>query len=249
MDNDILFFIKFGKKDHLQQIVDGKVRFSPSQYYIELEKTQNNKGQGDLLEGKMKIRCISAKLYHPDTNQYIGELKNVIITLAIQDVNNIPIFCLSAGNKSHCIDYYSSGKFKIKFNKKQIDTVFQDFPNADSALIIPQPERFINDISSKYSCISNLIKYYNYDILTTDMLCTVLNIDEIMPNIKYPLTFDNKYRHLLCKDISFINQNEYRFILLDEYIKKPKFYDIYFSSSYIIVNLNELFNGISINEV
>ena len=46
------FFIKYGEKEHLQQIIDGKLRFTPSQTYIKIEEKQHNKGQGDLLEGK-----------------------------------------------------------------------------------------------------------------------------------------------------------------------------------------------------
>lgn len=30
------FFIKYGEKEHLQQIVDGKLRFTPSQTYIKI---------------------------------------------------------------------------------------------------------------------------------------------------------------------------------------------------------------------
>lgn len=49
-------FVKYGKKEHLQQIVSGKLRFSPSQNYIKMEELLHNKGQGDLLEGKMPLQ-------------------------------------------------------------------------------------------------------------------------------------------------------------------------------------------------
>ena len=39
-----LFMIKYGKKEHLKQIIDGKIRFSPSQTYISMEKELHNKG-------------------------------------------------------------------------------------------------------------------------------------------------------------------------------------------------------------
>ena len=56
------FFIKYGEKEHLQQIVDGKLRFTPSQTYIKIEEKQHNKGQGDLLEGRMKIKIEGARM-------------------------------------------------------------------------------------------------------------------------------------------------------------------------------------------
>lgn len=52
---DIEFMIKYGKAEHLQQIIDGSLRLTPSQDYIKIEESQHNRGQGDLLEGKMKI--------------------------------------------------------------------------------------------------------------------------------------------------------------------------------------------------
>lgn len=43
-------FIKSGEEEHLQQIVDGSLRFSPSQVYVKMEEEQHNKGQGDINE-------------------------------------------------------------------------------------------------------------------------------------------------------------------------------------------------------
>lgn len=86
------FFIKYGEKEHLQQIVDGKLRFTPSQTYIKIEEKQHNKGQGDLLEGKMKIKIEGARMYHPETNEYLGTLPKSTVVISIQDVSNMPIF-------------------------------------------------------------------------------------------------------------------------------------------------------------
>lgn len=247
MENDILFFVKFGKREHLQQTIDGSLRFSPSQYYIELEEKQHKKGQGDLLEGKMKIKFTEAQLYHPDTNKLLGELKDSVFVMAIQDVKNIPVFCLTAGNKSHCIDFVNENKYTIKFNDVQRDTIEKDFPEADSALILAQPNNFINDITQKYKSVSDIIRYYNFDFPTMNMLCTILGVDEIKPNTRYSLTYDNKYRHLLCKDITFKNQNEYRFLILDEYIEQPRNYKFELTSKYLLVSLHDFFNGVEVN--
>lgn len=247
MKSEPLFLVKFGKRDHLQEIVEGMLRFSPSQTYIELEEKQHKKGQGDLLEGKMKIRCTSLKAYDPDTNEFLGEINNeVMLTMSIQDVKNIPVFCLTSGDKSHCIEYISDNRYKIKFNDIQKNTVINDFPDSDSALIILEPNKFINDITRKYISVSDIIRYYDYEILTLEMLCLILGVNEIEPGKSYSLKYENKYRHLLCKDISFVNQNEYRFLLLDEYIDKPKKYAFEFTSKYKLVSLDDFFNGIAV---
>jgi hypothetical protein len=44
--------IKYGEEEHLKQIVNGSLRFSPSEVYVKMEEEQHNKGQGDMLDGK-----------------------------------------------------------------------------------------------------------------------------------------------------------------------------------------------------
>ena len=43
-----------------------------------------------------------------------------------------------------------------------------------------------------------------------------------------------------CKDISFSNQEEYRFIGLDELIMEPVFYSFSFNSQYLMVPIERL---------
>ena len=61
------------------------------------------------------------------------------------------------------------------------------------------------------------------------------------------MTYDNRYRHLLCKDISFKNQYDYRFIKIDELANAPISRAFSFTSKYLLVNINELFKGISVD--
>lgn len=145
------FFIKYGEKEHLQQIVDGKLRFTSSQTYIKIEEKQHNKGQGDLLEGKMKIK-----------------------------------------------------------------------------------------IEGKHF-VSGEIKYYDYDMNPIQMyMFLTMGIEEIQTNKYLSMTYDNRYRHLLCKDVAFESQREYRFIGLDDLISNPVFYNFKYNGKYLIVPINDL---------
>lgn len=65
-------------------------------------------------------------------------------------------------------------------------------------------------------------------------------------NERLTLTYENRYRHLLCKDIDFEKQQEYRFIVLDDLITKPVFYDYEFSSEYVLVPIDDLKDEITI---
>ncbi len=58
----------------------------------------HNKGQGDLFEGKTRIRFDSMKLHNPDTYELLFEINRPTeMLLSIQDVNNMPITCFFAG--------------------------------------------------------------------------------------------------------------------------------------------------------
>ena len=137
-------FIKYGKQEHLQQIVDGSIRFAPSQKYVLMEKELHNKGQGDLLDGKMKIKAENVRLHHPETNELLWVLPKCEFVVSIQDVNNMPVFCLSEYDESDVIAE-EGGKF-INVHKDKIDGIKHDFKDATHALIIFEPEKFIDDV-------------------------------------------------------------------------------------------------------
>ena len=60
------------------------------------------------------------------------------------------------------------------------------------------------------------------------------------------MTYDNRYRHLLCKHMDFEEQREFRIIILDKKIEYPCSYSFKFCSEHKIVDLDTLFNGINI---
>lgn len=241
------FMIKYGKEQHLQQIVDGKLRFAPSQTYIKIEEQQHNRGQGDLLEGKMKIKLESLRLHNPKTNNFICELPKSTGIISIQDVNNIPIFCLS----QYSIEDIKiiNGEDVIVLNREKLESIKKDIPEATHALIIIEPEKFISDVRGilGYEIISDGIHYYDYNINTMEMLMFLTTgCTEIKTNQKLSMTYENRYRHLLCKDIDFETQQEYRFVVLNELITEPKFYNFKFTSKYMLIPIKNLKNQISL---
>lgn len=240
-------FIKYGEYEHLKQIVDGKLRFAPSQNYVLMEKEQHNKGQGDLLEGKMKIKIERAKMYHPETNELLATIPKSEFLVSIQDVNNMPVFCISGYDEKDIKE--KDGKNFLKISPDKIDCIKTDFEKATHALIIFDASGFINDVCQmeNHAVANDYIHYYDYDINTLQMFAYLATgSEEYEKNKELVTTYDNRFRHLLCKDISFSQQQEYRFIILDELIEKPVFYTFNFSSKYIIVPIDDLYNSIEI---
>ncbi len=239
------FMIKYGEEDHLYQIVKGNLRFTPSQTYIKIEETLHNRGQGDLLDGKMKIKVERAKLLDPDTNELKGILPSCYITISIQDVNNMPIFCTSQYGSDDIVDYKDYNNYKISLSSDKLSCIKTDFPNATHALIILEPDSFIADVEQirDHKIISNEIRYYDYEINPLQLYMFLTTGDDnavIQKNIPISMTYKNRYRHLLCKHTDFAKQQEYRFIGLDELITKPVLYPFTFTSRYEIVSVEQL---------
>lgn len=172
------FMIKYGKEEHLQQLVDGKIRFAPSQTYVRLEEAQHNKGQGDLLEGKMKIKMQSARLHSIETNELIRELPAGTMVVSLQDVNNMPVFCISQYDERQISDYTDELHYTITLSDEKIECIQNDFPEASHALIILEPDKFINEVRNidGHRFVSDSIRYYDYDInpLQNLWLCGLL---------------------------------------------------------------------------
>lgn len=242
--------IKYGEKDHLEQIINGKIRFAPSQGYIKLEEAQHSKGQGDLLEGKMKIKIQGAKLFHPETGAFLGVLPpNSIIIVSIQDVNNMPVFCLSQYGDEYIAEYINEQNFSISLPAAKLNSIKSDFPKATHALVICETDKFIRDINDigGHEFVHGGIRYYDYDINPMQMymyLCS--GCEDIQTNTPMPMTYENRYRHLLCKDIAFSIQDEYRFIELNDLIANPVFYPLKFTSKYQIIPIEQLVNPLPI---
>ena len=187
----------------------------------------------------MKFKTL--QLYDPDTNMLAANMENVTVTISIQDVNNIPIFCLSHYDEKYIKEL--DGKRNIILKEKELENVQKDLPKATHALIILEPEKFIQDVhkSLDNKVVDDEIRYYNYDENPLEMYTFLAtgNTKRIQSGVQY-MEYKNRYRHLLCKDIDFENQREYRFIALDEMITSPKFYDFEFTSKYMLVPIDEL---------
>lgn len=233
--------IKYGKEEHLKQIIDGKLRFNLSQTYVTMEQLQHNKGQGDLLEGKIRINIEKAEMRNPNTNEVVGILPKGEIVMGSQDVNNMPIFCISQYDDS--VVKFIDDTQKIIIPKDNLDCIKKDFKEATHALIVLEPEKFVDSVRKieGHKIICNEIYYYDYDNNPLQMYMYLTTGDtKFEKGVIYSMTYENRYRHLLCKDIDFIKQQEYRFIVLDELIDKPKFYDFLFDSQYMLVPIESL---------
>lgn len=236
--------IKYGEEDHLKAIVNGSLRFSPSQIYVNMEKDLHNKGQGDLLDGKWVINNVTGGKFVEEGTGRIGLIPpNSRFYISIQDVNSMPVFCLSHYGEECITEEIGEKKFSLP--EGRLDQIKHDFPKATHALMIFNPGVFIQEAEKAegHRIVSDRIHYFDYSVNEMRMASFLTTGDEnTIPEsgISYTTTYNDRYRHLLCKDNDFKNQDEYRFIILDELIDAPKSYKFNFLSEYRIVPLDAL---------
>ena len=177
-----------------------------------------------------------------ETNELKLECPNADFIVGLDEVNNMPIFCISKYDAEDTIDYIDKNNYKICISQDEIESIKKDFSSATHALIILEPDRFIDSIKQIDRGIKNgEIRYYDYSINPLQMfMYLTTGEEEIITNQVLSFTEDNKYRILFCKDITFSNQKEYRFINTQRLIDEAISCDFDFNTKYLLIPIEEL---------
>lgn len=251
---EIKYLLKFWKKEHLEKLQNGDLFFGNAVGYRQIEESLKIKGQGDKLEASTKIFAENLKMIDNNSNQTIINNVKARTVFHYPDADFMPVFCLFAVLEDDCITEDSSGK--ICLSKSIKDTITSHFPEADSVAIINNPKQFIKDIKKSISknVVADLVNYFYIDngfpnkdgtvsldikyfkYLTQDTPPSIVeNIKKYSFNVKYV------YRILLCKDIYFANEHEFRIILPKEKIEKSKTYHVDLSDKITLCDLSDVF--------
>ena len=131
------------------------------------------------------LRC------HPETNEYLRTFPKSTVVISIQDVSNMPIFCLSYYGAESIVDV--DGLTTIHIDAEHIDSVKKDFLKATHALILFEPEKFISSvekIEGKHF-VSGKIKNYDDDINPIQIYMFLTRGTEEIQTDKYlSMTYD-----------------------------------------------------------
>lgn len=253
--NEIICFLKFGEKEHMQGLARGEMFFSNALKYRQIEEELFIKGQGDKLEG--------GSLFHAQDIMMLDEQLSGIVSLGIggdifvryENVALLPTYCLFACYEKDCT-LNSGGEIEFHFSEEIKNNIREHFPKANAAAIIDKPIQFISDVKSSLTteCVSDVINYFNLYGIDSKQGKTIdfeyikyLTQDNPPQKVgnRTSYTFSEKYvyRALLCKDIFFKNEQEYRIILPKEKIQEGKIYKVNIENDISVVDLEDLFNG------
>lgn len=191
-----MLLIKFLNKNHLDDLIQGKIYMSPLSYFIKLEENSKERGQGDRYEGCLHIdQTMNAKFL--GNNVKVSNIEFKIDT----DINYL----------TSC--YYNVDRDRIKkeddkYVFKFTNLEIKEFINWGDVAVIINKELFLKRIKrnliDKGLCAKGKkVKYYNPQEPGIDILNDFNNTD------------DNIDR-LFWKDKYFENQNEFRIITAEQ---------------------------------
>lgn len=240
-DDSIKFFLKFGERKFIQRFADGHLYFTNALTIRKIEKEQHIIGQGDYLEGGSIIVAENVKMVSNETGETLIDGVKANMTVHYAPSNGTPVFCLFACNENDCT-LSSDGKLQISLSTEKQKSIREHFPKADTVAIISDPSRFIQDVENSIgtSCISEPIHYFHLkgivdgDKITNDyqylMYLTQDSEEKIAPGGRArSFNGDYSFRSLLCKDVFFKDEQEFRFVLNKYEIDAPREFDVYLS--------------------
>lgn len=256
MEN-IKFLLKFGQRKHLEQLKDGNLFFSNALILRGIEENLRIKGQGDKLEGSSKLFSNNIKMINNETGDIVAEGIKVNAIFHFEPADKIPVFCLYAVYSDECIEF--DGELIIKLSENTKNTIRTHFPNANAVAIINDPEVFVDDVcNSIHSEVkADLVNYFNiangYDMNSANHKAIDIDYMKYLMQDVPPIVEDNKkiysfqakyvYRSLLCKDVFFSNEQEYRILLPERQIEQGTFFNVSLSKDIKICDLDDFFNS------
>ncbi len=251
--NEVRFLLKFGKKKHIEEFVDGSLFCSSAETFWGIEKDKKLKGQGDILEAGSRVFAQRMIMKEHSTGNITDFNMKANVLVHFEPAKNIPVFCLFTVYDSDCCKD-NNGNYAICLTEETKKVIREHFPNADTVAIVDYPQRFIEDVVTSIGCrIENdQVQYFNIDKgldagdgqAAMDMEYMKYLMQDVPPvkengKVKYEFHADYVYRSLFCKDIFFKREQEYRIVLPEESISKGRHYPVKLSTDIQMMPLDE----------
>ena len=179
----------------------------------------------------------------------------------MEPVKKTPVFCLFA-----CYEKDVDVDGNVRLSTDIQDNIREHFPEANAVVVIQEPDSFITNVLKSIhrrddglllDCSADLVRYFNmYGIDITfdngkstkaiDMQLLKFITQEREPEkeekmVGYTVCESDAWRHLLCKDVFFQREQEFRFILPKEKTDEGKLYEIDIPSNVQILDLDVFF--------
>ena len=237
-------FLKFGKREHLESLAQGKIHFSPVRELREREDTMQ-KGVGDKYEGEIEIACKKTTFID---SCGIERERCCSWAFTSELLDEVPVFCLTACSNNECV--WQDGKQVPQIKPETLEQFKERYDNYDSVAVIEKPELFKKDMEDAFNGAvrHHEITYRNIKIKEGEshpieiFWDCVANGEALLPNKLYTGKAEDLINLLFYKDRDFSAESEYRFVVTDEArkIKIATDFCINMSSPVSIYSFDEL---------
>lgn len=252
--NDIKFLLKFGKRKHLESLQKGNLYFSNARIFRHYEDDLLIKGQGDRLEGGSYLNASNVTMVDRDTDEpmFTGIKGNMLLHYEPADL--LPVFCIFCCFEKDCT-VKEDGTLSIRLSDEIKNTIISHFPNADTVAVIKNPYQFIEDVTTSigHACKADLVNYFHLTGFDSEHgkvndLAYFKYLAQDTPPVKLDgktvYSFETKYvyRALLCKDVFFANEQEFRFILPEVNITDGREFPVHLQETVQLHDLGAFFS-------
>ncbi|URZ18572.1 hypothetical protein [Clostridium felsineum] len=199
--DEILFLMKFGKKDNLEKLQKGNFYTKNLKYYIECERQG---GQGDENEAALILNKTKIEARNPDTNEIIFVSDSSKVTFRKDNDKYVPVFCMRYSDSTDLQNIREENGIitaQLKFSKDKGDYLKKEF--GEYVLIISPVDfwnRIIEKMQEQTKIVMRKVKYEDLSI----------NDAERMKN--FANDTDDRF---FVKDNLFETQKEYRIAFTD----------------------------------
>ena len=255
--SEIKYLLKFGRKAHIKEFVEGSLFCSNAETFWGIEENLKIKGQGDILEAGSRMFAQKLAIQAHGTNETTIINMNANVLVHFEPAKKIPVFCLFAVYDDDCV-LTESGDTVISLSEETQKTIREHFPNADSVAIISNPEQFLEDVCTSIGTRveHEAVHYFHIDKglevdggkqTAMDMEYMKYLMQDVPPvkengKKKYVFRAEYVYRSLFCKDVYFEDEQEYRIVLPDDEITEGTHYPVKLSEDIKVVAIEDLLN-------
>lgn len=249
----IICLLKFGEKEHMEGLACGEMYFSNALNFRQIEEKELIKGQGDKLEGGSSIQAQDVTMIDNESKEIICSGFRGNFLVHYEPANLLPVYCLFACYEKDCT-VHDDGTLEFHFSEEVKENIKEHFPRANSVAIIKNPDEFIANVKATIGTesVSGLVNYFSLygfdsaegkanDLQYFKYLTQDIPPQKVEEGLKYTFSAKYVYRSLLCKDVFFRNEQEYRFILPNDKINKGTIYSIKPEQTISVVDLKEFF--------
>lgn len=167
MGNDTQFFafLKFtSKENYADGFLNGDWYSNTANYFIQLEKETNKRGQGDKNEVSYNMPHIGIKIIDPTTNTVILETKTASGRIFRNEDGETPLICMVGIRPSDLIEdeqFKGQGVYKLPFSTKEYEEMNSTFGEWCLLITVDAMAKRIKELDAKFNVNFSQIKYVN----------------------------------------------------------------------------------------